>query len=208
MWHQTFQGTKGEKLSIPGSQADSFTKYFQSFFSNCDSRVTHLSVSLTAKKISYLESITVTEVVHIWQHLDKKNTGPDNLSLIFLCFPSYVVPAICGIINISLNECIFPADWGRANICPIYKGKGNKKGVWLYRPISLVYIVSKVSERCVYNHIIPFLGDDIYALQHGFLKGRYADTQVTQFFHGIGSIIDDQGQVVVLYLDFSRFFMI
>ena len=71
-----------------------------------------------------------------------------------------------------------------------------------YKPISLLSTVSTVAECCVYNHIIPVLGEDIYALQHSFLKGR--STQLTRFFHEIGSMIDAQGQVDVLYLDFSK----
>ena len=94
-------------------------------------------------------------------------------------------------------------NWGRASICPIYKGKGSKTDVCNYRPISLLSIVSKIAERCVYSHIIPVLGDDIYALQHCFLKGRFTVTQLTQFSHEIGSIIDAQGQVD---LDFSKAF--
>ena len=152
--------------------------------------------------------MTEQEVVHFLQHLDhKKSTGPDNLSPTFLkCFSSYVAPSICRIINRSLHEGIFPVDWGGANICPIYKGKGSKGDVCNYRPISLLSIISKVAERCAYNHIIPVLSDDIFKLQHGFLKGRSTVTQLTQFFHEIGSIIDAKGQVDVLYLDFSKAF--
>ena len=39
-----------------------------------------------------------------------------------------------------------------------------------------------------------------------YLKGRSTVTQLTQFFHEIGSIIDAKGQVDVLYLDFSKAF--
>ena len=88
----------------------------------------------------------------------------------------------------------------------MYKGKGSKDDVCNYRPISLLSIIRKVAERCVYNHIILVLSDDIYKLQHGFLKERSTVTQLTQFFHEIGSIIDVKGQVDVLYLDFSKAF--
>ena len=59
---------KGEGLSTPDSQADSFNKYFQAIFSNYDKPSDSLdSEPDYEKKNSALESITVTdkEVVHI-----------------------------------------------------------------------------------------------------------------------------------------------
>ena len=56
-----------------------------------------------------------------------------------------------------------------ANIIPIPKsglpGEGSN-----YRPISLLPIVSKVMERCVYNRLIEHISSQLYNLQHGFFK--------------------------------------
>ena len=59
--------------------------------------------------------------------------------------------------TISLNEGIFPADWGRANICPIYKGKGSKADLCNNRPISLLSIVNKVVKYVFITILPPFL---------------------------------------------------
>jgi hypothetical protein len=43
-------------------------------------------------------------------------------------------------------------------------------------------------------------------MQHGFIKGRSSCTQLIQFTDDIGKILDNSGQVDVLYLDFCKAF--
>ena len=98
-----------------------------------------------------------------------------------------------------------PGAWKRAHVVPIFK-KGDKSHVNNYRPISLLPIVSKVFERCIVNHVYPFLSPVLHNLQHGFLKNRSCTTQLLKVYHSIGTILDRGGQVDILYLDFSKAF--
>ena len=138
-----------------------------------------------------------------------KSSGPNNLSPIILkCFSNYLAPSIDSLINRSLSEGVLPSEWLKANVCPVYKGKGGNSNVCNYRPISLWCVASKVAERCIYNCIINPIRTFIYDFQHDFLKSRSTTTQLVQVFNdtGIQYVIDNNGQSDVLYLDLSKAF--
>ena len=98
-----------------------------------------------------------------------------------------------------------PAEWLKANVTPIFKS-GDRQLLNNYRPISLLSIVSKVMERCVYNQLFCHISDKLYNFQHGFIKGKSTSTQLLKFIDDIGRNIDKRGQTDVLYLDFAKAF--
>ena len=48
--------------------------------------------------------------------------------------------------------------------------KVDREKVNNYRPVSLLSIVSKIMERCIYNHIYSFVSKDIIEKQHVFSR--------------------------------------
>ena len=92
-----------------------------------------------------------------------------------------------------------------ANIVPIFK-KGNNEDVSNYRPIYLLSVISKITERCVYDKLLLFLENQIYHLQHGFVKGRSCTTQILNDFHLIAKGIDIGNQTDCIFLDFTKAF--
>ena len=88
-------------------------------------------------------------------------------------------------------------DWKCANIVPVFK-RGNKEEVINYRPISLLSLVSKIAECCVFSHFYSFIAGNIYPLQHGFVKGRSTITQLLDTVHRKTSYLDNRGQRVVI----------
>ena len=64
----------------------------------------------------------------------------------------------------------------------------------------------KVLEKCilkkVFNHFEKYLSD----FQFGFIKGRSCVSQLLSVFHEIGSLLDTNAEIDVLYLDFSKAF--
>ena len=110
------------------------------------------------------------------------------------------------IINRSLSEGVLPFEWLKANVCPVYKGKGGNSNVCNYRPIYLLCVTSEVAERCIYNCIINPIRTFIYDFQHGFLKSRSTTTQLVKVFNDSQYVIDNNGQSDVLYLDLSKAF--
>ena len=86
-----------------------------------------------------------------------KASGPDNIpARILKLTADQVAPSACRLFNLSLQLGVMPTAWKEANITPVFKN-GIDACVENYRPISLLCILSKVLERCIYNHIINFI---------------------------------------------------
>ena len=75
-----------------------------------------------------------------------------------------------------------------------------------YRPISLLSVVSKVMERCVFNRIRERVYKLIRPCQHGFIEGRSCVTQLVKVLDIIGSHLDTGAQIDTVYLDMSKAF--
>ena len=68
------------------------------------------------------------------------------------CLP-IIIPFVTSIINASLSSSTFPGIWKTAEITPITK-QGNHELPNNNRPISLLPVLSKVSERVAYNQFV------------------------------------------------------
>ncbi len=75
-----------------------------------------------------------------------------------------------------------------------------------YRPISLLSLISKALERCVFNKIKDHVFDQINDGQHGFVPRKSCVTQLIEVFDYIGRELDLGKQVDVIYLDMSKAF--
>ena len=136
-----------------------------------------------------------------------KATGPDRIPARLLkhCAP-YISSSLSDLFNNSLmNTGKVPSEWKISNITPIPKG-GQKNEASNNRPISLLFIVSKVLERCIYNQLINHLSNQLHNLQFGFLKGKSTTSQLLQVLHEIGEKLDKRVQTDILYLDFTKAF--
>jgi hypothetical protein len=98
-----------------------------------------------------------------------------------------------------------PDEWKIANIIPVYK-KGDKEHTDNYRPISLLWITSKVLERCILNNIKCTLLDIVNVCQHGFIAGRSCVTNLLETLDYVGSYLDNGGHVDIIYMDMSKAF--
>ena len=75
-----------------------------------------------------------------------------------------------------------------------------------YRGISLLCIISKVLEKCVFLYIFPFFQPQIYHLQDGFVSGRSCVTSLVRSTHAFAKALDDRKQVDTVFLDYSKVF--
>ena len=198
----------------PPKIANLFNKYFTSVFTT-DSDISEdlfanndiLSCSSTDS--SHMENI-VLEPEHvsiILRSLDtNKAHGPDEIPARLLTETAIqIAPSLCKLFNKSLSTGVVPRDWKLANVVPVYK-KGDKEFVENYRPISLLPLVSKVLERCVFNNVKEHVFSQIKSYQHGFIPGRNCVTQLIDVFDKIGSQLDSGKQIDVAYLDLSKAF--
>ena len=157
-------------------------------------------------EISQIE-VSVEEVRNYLNGLDtSKACGPDGIParLLKQC-SEQIAPSLCAIFNNSLSSGRIPREWKSADKTPIHK-KESKEPADNYRPISLLPIVSKVLERCVFKAMSNHINNLIRKLQHGFLKNRSCVTQLLSVLHTIGQHLDQNTQTDVVYLDFAKAF--
>jgi len=107
----------------------------------------------------------------------------------------------------SLDESSVPAEWKRANVCPIFK-KGNRNLAENYRPVSLTCQVCKVFETLVRDSLVKHLEENVLIResQHRFRKGRSCLTSLLTFLDKVTGCIDSGNSVDVVFLDFAKAF--
>ena len=145
------------KADKPADIANLFNNYFYTVYKPPRSASVYEELLPSNQLISHFQHISQLhlspgEVLDVLHHLDvSKATGPDKIpaKLLKNCAPC-ISNSLCAIFNKSFYLGKLPAAWEVANIIPIPKS-GLPGEVSNYRPISLLPIVSKVMERCVYN---------------------------------------------------------
>ena len=164
--------------------------------SNCDQTSTITSIVLTTE-----------EIYHVLSNLDEnKATGPDKIPAALLknCASS-ISKSLCELFNKSLASDNLPDEWKLSHIIPIPKKCPNDE-VTNYRPISLLSVVSKVLERCIYNQLILHVSSQLHHLQFGFLRDKSTTSQLLHVINEINKALENREQIYSIYLDFAKAF--
>ena len=99
-----------------------------------------------------------------------------------------------------------PNCWKIGVVSPIHK-KGCRANVKNYRPVTLLSIVSKVLERCMYDPIEKQLPDHLTTSQYGFVKKRSVVSNMLCFLNDVQVALEgNPNSVYSLYTDFSKAF--
>ncbi|CAB4043417.1 Hypothetical predicted protein, partial [Paramuricea clavata] len=198
----------GEKASTPSAKADMFNKFFASVFQKSD-HGTEINHDVFHPRVDELHNlhVTVEDILSVLKAINpSKASGPDQIpGRILKECANEIAPSLTQIINLSLRIGMLPKEWKWANVVPVFK-RGDVENVTNYRPISLLSVVEKVVERCVFDKFFPFIASRVYHLQHGFMKGRSTVTQLLEIVHLLTKSIDEKGQTDIAFLDFSKAF--
>jgi hypothetical protein len=153
--------------------------------------------------------ITENEDADILKFLDiSKASGPDAVSPRLLKEATQILKSpLCRLFNLFLRTGIFPTNWKCANVTPIFK-KDSPSNYKNYRPISLISVIGKVMERCVFKHIHNYLLENniIINNQSGFTKGDSAIYQLINITNDFGKALDEGKEVRVIFCDISKAF--
>lgn len=198
----------GVRYDNPSNICSAFSAFFESVFS-AHSSSNSVPINIVSDNTDVLSHIVVSEdaVLKKLQSLDKsKGAGCDLVPPIFLstCAQSIALP-ITILFRRSLDECVFPSLWKKADIIPVHK-KGPKTKIENYRPISKLITVAKVFEDLVLDSIYPLVSRGIPETQHGFLKGRSTVSNLACFTEFVIRNMEGGGQVDVVYTDFEKAF--
>ena len=107
----------------------------------------------------------------------------------------------------ALLTAVFPSEWKKGNIVPIHK-KGNRQNVKKYRPVSLLLICGKISERLIFNEMFIYFSVNklISKNQSGFQLGDSCINQLLSITHKIFTSFDNGLEVRSVFLDICKAF--
>lgn len=194
-------------LNSPEAIVNALGEYFSSVY--LPSRPTD---AISQKPFNNLPVINITcfsehEVTTALCKLKNKMTaGPDQVPsfLIKDCSGALTEPLLI-ICNLAIQTSTFPDLWKTARICPVLKS-GDSSLITNYRPISILSNFAKVFEILLYSRIYPLVKKYISPYQHGFMENRSTISNLAYFTQFTSEVMDAQGQVDVIYTDFSKAF--
>ena len=139
---------------------------------------------------------------------ESKSTGLDTIpSRALKISASVIAPSITWIFNLSLKKGIFVDEWKKAWVLPIYKS-GNRHNCENYRPISILPVISKILERCVFNQLYNFLNENSLLSKHqfGFRPKNSTLTALIEMCDEFYQNLDDGKLNGVVFLDIRKAF--
>ena len=155
----------------------------------------------------FLAPVTESEINVILVSLKKYAPGYDGIKLgpLKIVMPQLTKPLVY-ICNMSLQEGLFPQEFKRANVVPLYK-KENSMLFTNYRPVSLLCILSKVFERIMYDRVIDYPEEYriLFEYQFGFRKRHSTYLALMVLMDKLIKSIEN-GNHVGVFLDFSKAF--
>ena len=199
----------GDKVAQnPGDQATLFASFFEDNF-NQPSMTPSVSEPSPVSSTT-IEDFDVSEfrIENVCNSLDmRKATGDDNL-------PATLFKNLSSSLSISLRQIFtkikqtscYPDQWKMAIIIPIFKKKGDRSSVINYRPVSILPIVSKILDRCIFIDLYRFVEPRLSSCQYGFIKGRSCTVQLLVYLGKIYRALDNHQNVQVVYTDFEKAF--
>ena len=137
-----------------------------------------------------------------------KAHGHDMISIMLKMSDHAIIKPLFKLFKNCLKCGIFPDDWKKGNIVPIFK-KGDNQNIENYRPVSLLPICSKIFESIIYDNILKYFLDNnlISPKQSGFRPGDSSCiNQLLSITHDIFTSFDNGLEVRGVFLDISKAF--
>ena len=108
-------------------------------------------------------------------------------------------------INKCISKSIFPSDLKLADVTPVYlkKSKNSKDN---YRPVSILFNIFKIYERCIYDQIQLFFDSFLSKYQCGFRRGYNAQHCLVKLIEKWKKSADNGGAFGALLTDLSKTF--
>ena len=125
-------------------------------------------------------------------------------SILKQCIDTYIDP-LTYLINLSINQGIFPSELKIAKVIPIYKSD-DKQLIWNYRAISVLPFFSKIFEKIISNHLVNFIESNniLYDNQFGFRKNHSTTHAIITLVERVSKALDTGKIVVGVYLDLKK----
>ena len=135
-----------------------------------------------------------------------KSIGNDGIGpkILKMC-KDFISQLIASIINSCISMSIFPSEFKKACVIPLFKG-GDKNDPNNYRPISILPTLSKVFERHIANQLKHFLKQTniLFSNQSGFREDHSCQTAFIRLADSWLIELDQGNLVGTVFLDFKK----
>ena len=163
---------------------------------------------MTNKGMSFSFSYTIQEKTYkALQNLDKKETCQEN------DIPVKIIKSYKDIFsyfthhnfNNSVYSSVFLSELKKADIIPIHKKK-SKFDIKNYRPVSILPVLSKIYERCMFDQMYSYFNQILSKHQCGFRQGNSTQHSLLLMVEKLKKSLDNSGVVGMLLTDLSKAF--
>ena len=183
------------KVLIPGSaKAELLAKIFSSNSTLDDSG--HQLPDFPSRSETQFSDVAIStvKVAKIIKSLDpSKATGPDGIPVSVLqnCSPE-LSPVLSRLFKKCVAESCFPSSWKIASVVPVFKNSGERSDPRNYRPISFLFIISKVFDSLINSVLTYHLNShDLHSdRQYGFWSGHSTADVLTVISEWIYQLLD------------------
>ena len=197
-----------------GEIAEIFASYFSSVARELDSEIPASTIdplSLVNSRIPssiFLAPVTLDECEKVILNLKRVKQDINSISVnLFVEYRHLYAGIIAEMVNKAFTTGEFPNVLKIANVTPIFK-KGDPTCHSNYRPISVLSILSKIFEKCLYSRLINFftLNSIITPNQFGFLKGKSTEDAVSDLVNFLYSSLNEKKVAISFFIDFRKAF--
>jgi hypothetical protein len=139
---------------------------------------------------------------------NSKSCGVDNIdTYIIKLVVDEIFPAVTHIINLSIQQAVFPSLYKFAKVIPLLK-KDDPLEPKNYRPVAILCILSKVIERAIFIQVVEYMNinDLFHPNHHGFRAGHSTSTAMIQMYDSWVQAVDKGELTGVCMLDMSAAF--
>jgi exonuclease III len=161
-------------------------------------------------KTMFFAPFTVAELHQIVKKIKPKGTRDiyGIPTYILHLLPCDLLHALCHQFNKSACKGEYPISLKTIKVTPVYKGKGSKKELKSYRPISIVPAISKMFEMGLCDRLIKFLTANgaLCKQQHAYQVGRSTTGAARLLKRTVLDQLESRKRVAAVFFDLSRAF--
>ena len=152
---------------------------------------------------------TIEDIIPILKKINiNKSSGVTHVSTKALKDALLTLPLhMTHMVNLVINTQTFPDSWKKAQVKPLPKG-GDTTNVSNLRPISILPLPAKLTEKVIHRQIIDYLNinDLLNENQDGFRPKRSTMDSLTKFTNNIYKGFNKQHCTTAIFLDFKKAF--
>ena len=156
-----------------------------------------------------LEPPTANEIFYMLLSTNpSKACGYDNINNFFLLLGAFVLAPILAVyFGKALELRIFSHIFKTAKVISIFKS-GNKDNIGNYRPIALLFNLSKILEKWIKNHFIKFFCKNkiLYLNQYGFRENHNVIHALMDILTNAYDAINNKHYTALIFMDFHKAF--